>query len=186
MSADKDADAFEKAEKRLYEWGAACRQNSTELSLPTTSTIARMIVYVQAQTAHIEEQIKLQKQAIRKKLSKVRKVWKEGDPPIDTKLIAESLGYAAHSLTAQGKEKKAQDAILSDMQLDSQSMQVDAVVSRLPNWAKKCIDRSYRFGQKDRHAAEELRMRVGEYSQRRRAAVEQFAIKLKQRYIQHV
>ncbi len=184
--ADKDADAFERTEKSLNDWGLACRASSAVLALPTISGIARMIAHVQAETANIEKQINRQKKAIRKTLQKARKAWKEGDPPIDSKLIAESLGYTEQSLTAQGKEKKKQTDILSEMQLDSRSMQVDAIVSRLPNWANTCIVRSYQYGQKDRHAAGELRMRIGEYSQRRRAAVEQVAIKLKQRYIRHV
>ena len=185
--ADKDADAFEKTEKELNDWGSACRRNSEELGLPTISGIARMISHVQAQTAHDQKQALKQKKAIRKAVRQARKAWKEGDPPVDSKLIAEGLGYAEHSLTAQGKETKNTGVVvLAKMQLDSRSARVDAVVSQLPKWANTCIVRSYKFGQKDRHASDDMHMRIGEYSQRRRAAVEQVALKLKQRYIRPV
>ncbi len=60
---------------------------------------------------------------------------------------------------------------------------VDKAISRLPNWAQKCIFRTYMYGQPDRIASKEMKMRIGEYSQRRRAAVELVAIALGRSYI---
>ena len=82
-------------------------------------------------------------------------------------------------LTAKGKEKKS--FIRPELELSGDIMTVDMVVSKLPKWAKKCVFRSYLYSQPDRKAAEQLRMPIGEYAQRRRAAVEQVAIRLRQR-----
>ena len=82
-------------------------------------------------------------------------------------------------LTAKGKE--SQSFIRPKLELVGDNFIVDKAISRLPKWAKKCIFRSYMYGQPDRNAAEELRMRIGEYAQRRRAAVEQVAFGLRQR-----
>ena len=166
--------AFERTEQRLIEWGMACRQNSQALGLPSISGMAVMIAHVRAET-------KRKKAARKNILRKARKAWKSGDPPIDAKLVAEEFGYTEENLTAKGKEKRSLSE--ASLLICSNDMQIDFIVANLANWAKKCIYRSYMYGQADRFAAEDLRMRGAEYTGRRRAAVEQVAIRLAQRYI---
>jgi hypothetical protein len=74
---------------------------------------------------------------------------------------------------------------VSKLSLDTRIMEVDRLVRGLPNWAQQCVFRRYMYDQEDRPAAKELKMRVGEYTQRRRAAVELIADKLDERYIRH-
>ena len=174
LTWSEDTHTFERTERRLNEWGHTCRNNSDALSLPTVSGIARMIDHVRAQD-------KKEKRARKKALRRARKAWRSGDEPTDAKLVAEELGYTEKGLTANGKEKRAHQDI--GMRISSNDLQVDHVVSQLPKWAKKCVFLSYMYGQPDRIAAADLRMPVGEYSQRRRAAVERVAERLNQRYI---
>lgn len=78
--------------------------------------------------------------------------------------------------------KQTRSFITPQYGIGGDTLAVDKVISKLPYWAKKCIFRTYMYGQPDRIASKEMKMRVGEYAQRRRAAVEQVAIGLKRRY----
>ncbi len=176
VGVDRSTASFERTEQRLNEWGTSCRENAEALGMPTISGIARMIAHVQAETAHDKEQARLQKKAIRKAVREARKAWKEGDPPIDSKLIAEELGYAEHSLSAQGKETKRH--AVSEVKVGSNDLKVDYIVANLPNWMHKTIVRSYQYGQPDRCAAQDLRVPKMTYRLRRIAAVEYVAERL--------
>jgi hypothetical protein len=166
-------DTIAETERQLEHWGKSCRDNSQVLGLPTISNVAQTV-------AHVRVQERLRKVQRKKALRAARRAWKEGDPPIDAKLVAEELGFAEQELTARGKSTEA--SILPPLQLDSISARIDVVVSSLAGWAKKCIFRSYLYNQPDRFAARELRMSTGEYTQRREAAVQIVAERLLQRY----
>ncbi len=84
-------------------------------------------------------------------------------------------------LTANGKQTRSRVEVR--LVLNGDVASVDKAVSMLPKWAKKPIFRAYMYGQPDRIACDDLRMRKGEYIQRRRAAVELVAIQLGRRYI---
>ena len=164
---------IEDTERDLKYWGWACRKNSETLGLPSISGLAQTI-------AHIRVQTRKQKGVRRSKLRAARKALKLGERPIDAKLIAIELGYADPEPTAKGKQK--QTFIEPRLQLNSVAAQIDAIVGDLVNWAQTCIRRSYQSGQADRFAADDLRMPVGEYTRRRRAAVEMVAAKRIERY----
>lgn len=157
---------FAYTERRLNEWGFACRENSKALGLPTISGIARMIDHVRAQD---RDEKKARHQALRK----ARKAWRAGDDATDAKLVAEELGYADKDVTAQGKEKRIYREL--HLRIGSNDMQIDATVAKLPKWMKATIIRSYRYGQPDRNAAQDLRIPKGTYRLRRVAAVEHLA-----------
>ena len=172
--ADPIADRFEQAESRLQEWGIACRHNSEVFGLPTISTMA-------ATVAHIQAQERLRRGVRKRKLRKKHAQWKEGDPPLDPKEVAVVKGFAEVDLTASGKQTRSGEKKIA-LALDSKTMEVDRIVTGLPKWAQKCIRRRYLFGQPDRIAADEMKMRVEEYAGRRRCAVEKVAERLAQRY----
>ena len=161
-----DTLTFERTEQRLNEWGSGCRETSNALGLPTISGIARMIDHVRRQ----DREEKIVRRGI---LRKARKAWKQGDPPVDSKLVSEELGYTDKGLTAKGKEKGVYHEL--NLRISSTDLQVDFAVAKLPGWAKKCIFRSYMYGQPDRNAAQDLRMPKDTYRLRRIAAVEQVA-----------
>ena len=174
MAAQVDSTkVIEDTERDLTYWGWACRKNSETLGLPTISGLAQTIAHIRAQT-------RKQKGVRRNKLRGARKALKRAGLPIDAKLIAIELGFADPEPTAKGKQK--QTFIEPRLQLNSVAAQIDAIVGDLANWAQMCIRRSYQYGQADRFAAEDLRMPVGEYAQRRRAAIEMVAAKRIERY----
>ena len=160
--SDKSS-AFERAEQRLNEWGASCRENVSSLGLPTISGIARMIDHVRTQD---REEKKVRRQALRK----ARKAWRHGDTATDSKLVAEELGYTEKGLTANGKGKGGYREL--SMQVSSSDLQVDFVISKLPEWERQAVFRSYMYHQPDRNAAQDLRIPKATYRLRRIAAVE--------------
>ena len=162
----EESSTFERTERRLNQWGAGCRQNANALGLPTISGIARMIDHVRAQD---REEKKVRHQALRK----ARKAWRAGDGATDAKLVAEQLGYADKDVTAKGKEKRIYREL--GLRVSSDDLQIDFIVSKLSDWAKKCIFRSYMYGRSDGNAAQDLRIPKGTYRLRRIAAVEQVA-----------
>lgn len=164
---------IEDTERDLKYWGWACRKNSETLGLSSISGLAQTIAHIRAQT-------RKQKGVRRKKLHAARKAFKPGDQPIDVKLIAIEFGFADPELTATGKQ--TQTFFEPRLQLNNVGAQIDAIVGGLADWAQKCIRRSYQYGQADRFAADDLRMPIGEYAQRRRAAVEMVAAKRIERY----
>ena len=166
---------IEDTERELRYWGRACRNKSEALGIPTISGLAQC-----KRIAHIRAQTRKQKGVRREKLRAARKAWKTGDDHIDAKLIAIELGYYDPEETAKGKQKRT--FIEPCLQLNNVAAQIDAIVSGLANWAQKCIRRSYQYGQADRLAANDLRMPVGDYTHRRRAAIEMVAAKLTERY----
>lgn len=141
---DPIADSYEACEKRLTEWGIACRRTSEALGLPRQSSMESMLKHVQAE-------------------DRKRK------------------GVRRRSLTAVGKQPKTFK--LPTVALEADVLTTDTAVARLPGWAKKVIMRTFLYGQPNRVAADQMRMREGEYSQRRRAAVEKVAMYLSERYI---
>lgn len=54
-------------------------------------------------------------------------------------------------------------------------MSVDAAIAKLPKWAETTIWRSYRYGQPDRRACQDLRMPKAAYRAQRESAVLQVA-----------
>lgn len=173
---DPIADAYEAAEERLCEWGSACRKSSEALGLPTLSSIASMI-------EHVRRQERLQKGVRKKKLRKKHAELRKQKLPVDAKEAAEVRGFVEPELTATGKQKASFKP--TSLTINSTVAHTDAVIGTLPGWARKVIERSYRYGQPDRIAAGEMHMRPDEYASRRRAAVEQVAAKLAERYIRH-
>lgn len=170
---DLEADIYARTEERLKQWGLACRRNTEALGLPTISNFAET-------AAHVRAEERRQKQQRKKLLRAARKAWKEGDPPIDAKLVAEELGFVEKDKTAKGKATRLGEK--PDAELNGISASIDKIVALLPGWAEKCILRSYLYGQADRFAALDLRMPTGEYMQRRRAAVLLVAERLNTRY----
>ncbi len=174
MTAREDnTQLIEDTERDLTYWGWVCRKNSETLGAATISGLAQCIAHIRAQT-------RKQKDVRRRKLRKARKGWKTGDEPIDAKLIAIELGLVDPEQTAKGKQKQA--FIEPRLQLNNVAAQIDAIVGGLMGWAQKCIYRSYLYGQADRFAANDLRMPVGDYTMRRRAAIEMVAAKRIERY----
>ncbi len=174
MAAQVDSTkVIEDTERDLTYWGWACRKNSEALGSPTISGLAATIANIRAQT-------RKQKGVRRKKLRAARKAWEKGNRPIDAKLIAIELGFAETEPTAKGKQK--QTFIEPQLQLNNVVAHIDAIVASLASWAQKCIYRSYLYGQADRFAADDLRMPVGDYTHRRRAAIEMVAAKRIERY----
>ena len=159
----EQTEVIEETERRLNEWGLACREGSQALGLPTISGISRMIEHVRAQE-------RLQKGVQKKALRRARKAWKQGNPPIDAKSVAVELGYADSDMTAKGKQKKTFREI--NIQLNSDVAQIDSVVSKLPGWMKQTVFRSYMYRQPDRRAAQDLRLPKDTYRLRRIAALE--------------
>ncbi len=164
---------IEDTERELTDWGWACRKNSEALGLPSISGLAQTIAHIRAQT-------RKQKGVRRSKMRAARKALKRDELPIDAKLIAIELGFADSEPTAKGRQK--QTFIEPRLELNNVAAQIDAIVGGLANWAQTCIRRSYQYGQADRFAANDLRMPIGEYAQRRRAAVEMVAAKRIERY----
>lgn len=160
---DRDADEFERTDEKLKSWGYACRENSKALGLPTISAMSAISARMQS--------LDTQRKGARKTKRRRFKIKEKG-----------AHGEPRYQKTAEGEQSPTRGGA-PELQLSGEDMTIDKIVSRLPNWAKKCLYRSYMYNQPDRKAAEEMRMRVGEYSQRRRAAVEQVAIRLKQRYV---
>ena len=176
MSRDPDADRFEAAEARLLAWGKSCMDTSGRLGVPGVSSMAQMTEHVRRQS---REHAKAKRKAVRKKIRELRVENKarvdEGKPatPIDPKLIAQELGFADFELTVKGNPTTKN--VAPRALFKTSDLQTEQIIRKLPKWAQKVVFRSYRFRQRDKQAADELRMRPGEYAQRRRAAVEMIA-----------
>lgn len=150
-SLDAVADAFEQAERRLTEWGLACRRESDRLGLPRISSIQVMI-------EHVRREDRLARGVRRKRLKSIEAREKAG------------------KLTAQGKQTKV--ARKPTPVINSAVLEVDAIVARMPGWMQATIMRSYLYGQPDKTACQDLRIRKELYRRRREAAVEYVAERL--------
>lgn len=146
VARDPVADRFEEAERRLIEWGLSCRRESDRLGLPRISGIQQLI-------DHVRREDRLARGVRRRKLKTVEE--REG------------------KLTARGKQTRV--ARKPTPIVNSAVLEVDAVVAKLPGWMQATLIRSYLYGQPDRTACQDMRMRKEEYAQRRRAAVEYVA-----------
>lgn len=172
---DTDADKWEAAEARLIEWGRCCQRNSEIAGLPTFSFMVEII-------EHVRRQEKERRKERKKKIRALIRGKRESGEPLDAKEIAELKGYIEPDETAKGKQSKSGPK--PSISLDTRSAEIDYIVKRQPKWAQKVLIRSYLYFQRDDEAANELKMRPGEYAQRRRAAVQKVAEWLETRYIQ--
>jgi hypothetical protein len=166
---DVDATRFERTEARLFQWGAACKQKGDDLGTRSSSGL-RMAISTE------QDKYEKQKLARRQQIRNLRRLLESQNVAIDPKLVAEQLRYAEQQLTAMGRQSP--NFAGKHFQLDSRDLVVDKVVSKLPRWARLCIKRSYMDLLSDREAAKLLKMRCGEYAQRKRAAVELVQLKL--------
>lgn len=145
---DAVADAFEQAERRLTEWGLACRRESDRLGLPRISSIQVMI-------EHVRREDRLARGVRRKRIKSIEAREKAG------------------KLTAQGKQTKV--ARKPTPVINSAVLEVDAIVARLPGWMQAPIIRRYLYGQPDRLACRDLKLPKEDYRLRCKAAVEYVA-----------
>lgn len=174
VSRDPDAAQWEAAEEKLKEWGRCYRRTSEVEGMPTISFMVEIM-------AHVRRQQRDQKKERRKRIRQlVREKWKN-EEPVDAIEAAEYYGHLEPDPTAQGKQDKSgpKPAIA----VDYQSVQIEYIVRRQPKWAQTVLTRSYLYQQRDEDAANELKMRQGEYAQRRRAAVQKVADWLEINYI---
>lgn len=171
---DEDTRAYEYAKGQLKDWAKACHNAEDAVGFSPVGGLAATIQHVQAETRRRNSA----RREISTALRRARKAWKEGDPPIDPKLVAQALGYTDPMLTAQGADTRS--AQLAKITLDTRIMNIDGIVAKLPSWQRKCIWRSFYYRQRDSKAAEQLRMPRPQYTSRRRAAVYAVAEKLGQ------
>jgi hypothetical protein len=148
---------FKETEKRLNEWGRAARQWAQALGLPTSSGIARMIEHVK-----VHEQLRRGVKPLKR--SKLAKA----DPNADAVAVSREI---RHSEPETIHAKETFSLRLSKVQWDTAVIQVEDAVKRLDKDEQKTLYRSYRFGQPDRQAAQELRMPKQRYQEIREAAV---------------
>ena len=166
---------YQEAEKRLREWGTACRDTAQALGIPTISSLSETIAHIQQKTRKEKTD---RRRAIRKERDRRNRL---SLPPLDAKLIAEMFGFVDQDETAKGKTSRGGN-IPTEI-LESRLLEIDSIISRLPRWARKCVFRSYMYGQPDRVAAFDMKMHPGDYCQRRKASVHMVATRLDQRYI---
>lgn len=177
---DADDARMLEAEARLVEWGQACRGFAERLGVPMSTSLDGILHRLKA----IEQQRRRAKALARKTgaLRKRERVPKVDCPGCQARVEAakECSACGKDLVTADGKESRrvAAPAVM----LPSRVADVDHVVSTLPGWMQKALRRAYLFGQPDRVAAFELKMSIGGYVERRRAAVERVADLLSQRY----
>jgi hypothetical protein len=148
---------FKETEKRLQEWGRAARQWAQALGLPTSSGIARMIEHVK-----VHEQLRKGVKPLKR--SKLVKA----DPNADAEEVSREI---RHSEPQQIHGKESFSLRVSRIQWDTAVVQVEDAVKKLDKDWQKTIYRSYRYGQADREAAQELRMPKDRYRDMRESAV---------------
>lgn len=159
--------AFRETERRLNEWGRAARQYAQELGFPTSSGIARMI-------EHVKVHERSQRGVKPLKRSKLVKA----DKNADAQAVSLEIRHSEKPIQS-GKETMS--IRLSKVTWDAAVLQVEDAVTRLDKDDQKAIYRSYRFGQPDRQAAQELRMPKERYQDWREAAVIRVAERLAER-----
>lgn len=173
---DPAADIFIETDRRLREWGTACRSNSERLGLPASSGIARMIEVVSV----FEQR--------RHRVGKKKKARVVALPTGRAKICSGcELVYAADECprcgprpTARGSQTKSFKPITS-IDLSSSVTVTDAVIASLPGWAKKIIMRAYLWSEPDRISAYELGIPKQVYRLHREAAVEMVAERIASR-----
>lgn len=182
MSADPEASQFEATEELLRQWGRYCDSRARMSGVPTFS----MVGTIEARREKEKEEREAKRKKLRAELREQREAHKAGGPPPDPKLVAEASGHIEPTETAKGKSTPPKGE-KPGFQHSGKLGQIDYIVTKkLLKWQKKCIMRSYLYGERDKDAADALKMPTGEYSRRRRAAVWAVAEKLDQRYIRSV
>ena len=154
-----DSPEFRETERRLNEWGRAVRQYAQALGLPTSSGIARMIEHVK-----VHEQLR---KGVRKPLKRSKLV--KADKNADAQAVSLEIRHSEKEPNVGGKPTFSMHA--SKVHWESSVLQVEDAVKRLEADQLKVIWRSYRFGQADRFAAQELRVPKERYEERRQQAV---------------
>ena len=170
LARDKEATEFERTEGRLVAWGYHCWENTMALGLPQVSGIAKAMDEIRAQT-------RMRKGVRKRAVQESRKAWKERKKGPDCKEVAEQQGNVDQKETALGKQ--SQSFRTAKLHINSEVLEVDALVSKLPGWMQKTIIRSYLYGQPDRRAAQDLRMPKSVYKSHRIAAIEEISRRLR-------
>jgi hypothetical protein len=161
---------YQEAERRLNEWGSACRETMQGLGLPTISNLAETL-------AHVQRQDREEKSDRRKKLRAERDRRRRLSlPPMDPKEVAEINGFIEHDKTAKGKSTRL--GAIPTQVLESRILQMDRIVASAEKWMQAALKRSYMFHQPDKNAAQDLRLPKREYSLRRMASVDFVAVRL--------
>jgi hypothetical protein len=167
-NTDTIADSFEEAERRLNDWGDACRKKSRILGFNSASGIAVMIERVKV----FEKRQKDTAKGVR-----VKEFTCECGKVYRASLECPRCGKSRQ--TANGKQTLTFRT--PRMDLSSDVVQVDKVVGELPDWMKQTIHRTYLQLQPHRIAARQLRMDREHYHSQWRAAVKYVAEKLVER-----
>jgi hypothetical protein len=153
VKRDPQTEILEATEKLLLRWSRECRENTKALGIPTSSSVQKILSYVQ--TESVKRRAK--RKGVKKKALKKRP-----------------------KISALGKQKRVFKTPL--VHISSTVMTVDAAIATLPFWAKQAIQCTFLYGFPDRVAANRLKISRGDYAKRRRAAVEQVAAKLIERH----
>lgn len=169
-----DAAVFAETERRLNEWGAACRRES--------HVHQRAFTTLADSAEHVRE-LERKRRGVRKKaLRAKRTAAKNGKgPALDAKEAAEVQGFVERGVTARGKGTYALHE--PKIVFEASVLQVDEIVRGMPGWMQKPIHRTYRYTpqQPFRIAARELRMDEDHYRSQWKAAVKYVAAKLMDR-----
>lgn len=188
MSTDAIADAFEYAETRLTEWGAVCGNAGDAVGLPKRSSTLERI----ADQRHILEfnhhQFKREIKRLSLPSSAMRTKHKTREKPRRMQCPGCRRWFQAQrecshcgrdALTADGKPSMTMK--LPSFRLPASVVEVEAIISALPKWMRTVLRHTYLFGEPDRFAADDLKIRPQEYAARRRAAVQRVADLLRHR-----
>jgi hypothetical protein len=167
------SDVFRETERRLNDWGMACRRESHARGRSFTS--------LADSAEYLREQERKRRGVRRRALRLKKRAAAEGGPPLDTKEAAEERGFIDRELTAKGKQLYSMHAL--KVHFSAAVAQVDEIIRGMPGWMQKPIHRTYRYTpqQPFRIAAGELRMDEDHYRSQWRAAVKYVAAKLAQR-----
>jgi len=184
---------FEETERRLVEWGMVCGTLAEKLGVEKSTSAATMLETVQNQMRVFERQRKGVKKSATSAAGRREcldcghvRVWSRWGKKVGgtwQPAACPNCGsgmWRERELTARGRQTPSFTELTEA--LSSEVMEIDNAVARLPfKWMRVAIHRSYRFGQTDKEACQDLRMTRSAYRQRRVAAVEMIALMLSER-----
>lgn len=143
-------------ESMLVQWGRWANRMAHMLGYPKHSSIARMAEEVEVH-------------------GKAHKTPVRGADDAERKAV--SRGWVEPRLTARGKQKRSMRPMeIGDVPADV--WRVEIAVAKLPGFLAACAHRTYRYGQPDRKAAQDLKIPKGIYRARREMMVAQVAERL--------
>ena len=181
LAVEVQSDAFRETEKMLYAWGDESRERASELGLPITSGISRMI---EQQRVFDQKKRDVRRRKPESTPTKLRdgtaaklcacgRVYVEGECVIAEQSVCPRCHHDPRAPEAESHGTETRSfRPLTLRAVSSTTAIIEEIVRVAPNDTQKMLKRKYLFRQRDYKAAQELKVTKARYREMIECALE--------------